>query len=61
MQRMQERETPLKLITFLLVMFCMYGYGRIETAHGQQSELPPAPMTLLQAIEYASEHYPAVR
>jgi outer membrane protein len=61
MQRMQKRETTVKLITFLLVMFCMYGYGRIDMAYGQQSELPPDPMTLLQAIQYASEHYPAVR
>jgi len=42
-------------------MFFLCSYGRIETVHGQQLELPSASMTLLQAIEYALEHYPAVR
>ena len=42
-------------------MFFLCSYGRIETVHGQQPELPSASMTLLQAIEYALEHYPAVR
>lgn len=61
MQRMRKREKPMKLIACLLVMVCVYVHGRTDTAYGQQAELPPASMTLLQAIDYALEHYPAVR
>jgi outer membrane protein TolC len=51
----------MNVITFFMVVFLLCSHGRIESAHGQQQELPAAPLTLLQAIEYALEHYPAVR
>ena len=51
----------MNVIAFFMIVFLMCSHGRIESAHGQQPELSAAPLTLLQAIEYALEHYPAVR
>jgi outer membrane protein len=51
----------MNVIMFFMIVFLMCSHGRIESAHGQQPELSAAPLTLLQAIEYALEHYPAVR
>lgn len=51
----------MNFITFLIILIIVSFHVGTETTYAQPPDLPPGPMTLLQAIDYALEHYPAVR